>query len=215
MPTSGKRHRLILYTYVLNHWWRTTLAIGILLLLLVAALIWLPAILPQYPLPQVADRILWLAGGVGAMAVFLAIFLASVRKSAYVQPFDNHLRLVTPFLRMDISYRRLIQASSAEMGRLFPPEKLKGWKRGFLHPLASLTAILLELKGWPLPRWALNLFLSPFFFPDTTARLALLVPDWVQFSTELESIRSVWLDSLHHPASTPQSDLLTSLSGKR
>jgi hypothetical protein len=185
------------------------------LLALVAALTWFPIILPLYAPPQVADGMLWLAGGVGAFAVFLAIFLVTVRKSAYVQPFDNHLRLVTPFLRMNISYRRFIQASSAEMGRLFSLEDLKGLKRDFLRPLAKHTVIVLELKGWPLPRRALNLFLSPFFFPDRTSRLALLVPDWIRFSTELESFRSAWLDSLHHPAGTPESDLLASLSEKR
>jgi hypothetical protein len=215
MPRSGRRYRLILYTYVLNRWWRPMLGIGIVLLAMVAALAWLPSVLPQYKPPQVADWMLWLAGGVGAFAVFLAIFLVTVRKLAYVQPFDNHLRLVTPFLRMNISYRRFIQASSAEMGRLFSLENLKGRKRAFLRPLANHTAIVLELKGWPLPRWALDLFLSPFFFPDRTARLALLVPDWIRFSTEMESFRSTWLDALHSPGGTPQSDLLASLSEKR
>jgi len=145
----------------------------------------------------------------------IAIFLVIIRKSAYVQPLDNHLRRVTPFLRMDISYRRFIQASSAEVGWLFSLEDLKGWKRVFLRPLTKHTAIVLELKGWPLPRWALNLFLSPFFFPDRNAHLALIVTDWIKFSTEMESFRSAWLDSLHHPVSTPQSNLLASLFEKR
>ena len=211
----GNRHRLMLYTYVLNHWWRSTLGIGIVLLVMVAALTWLPSVLPQYTPPQVAGWMLWLAGGVGALAAFLGIFLAAVRRSAYVQPFDNHLRLVTPFLRMNISYRRFIQASSAEMGRLFSIDDLKGWKRSFLRPLASRTVIVLEMKGWPLPRWVLYLFLSPYFFPDKTSRLALLVPDWIKFSTELESYRSAWLDATHHPTGTPQSDLLASFSNKK
>jgi len=215
MPRSGRRYHLILYTYVLNRLWRPTLGIGIVLLAMVAAFAWLPSALPKYQPPQVADWMLWLAGGVGAFAVFLAIFLIAVSKSAYVQPFDNHLRLVTPFLRMNISYQRFIQASSTDMGRLFSLENLKGRKRTFLRPLATQMAIVLELKGWPLPRWALDLFLSPFFFPDRTARLALVVPDWIQFSTELDSFRSAWLDSRRNPGGTPQSDLLASLSEKR
>jgi hypothetical protein len=215
MSHSGKRHRLILYTYVLNRWWRSTLGIGIVLLALVAALTWLPSLLPQYtPLP-VAGWILWLAGGAGASAVLLAIFLVLISRSAYVQPFDNHLLVATPFLHMNISYRRFIQASSAEVGRLFSVEDLKGRKREFLRPFAKQTAIVLELRGWPLPRWLLQLFLSSFFFPDTTARLALIVPDWIRFSTEMESFRSAWIDSLQHPGGTPQSDLLASLSEKR
>ncbi len=149
-----------------------------------------------------------------ASATILALFLLAIRKSAYVQPFDNHLRLITPFLRMNISYRRIRQATSAEMGRIFPPEKFKGWVRGFLQPLAKQTVIVLELNGWPLQRWALAIFLSPFFFPDRSARIALFVPDWVRFSNELESFRSAWLDSLHPMDNNPRSNLLDSFSKK-
>jgi hypothetical protein len=215
VPASGKRYHLLLYSYLLNRWWRLTLAIGIVLLALVAALAWLPSILPEYAPPQVADWILWLSAGVGAFAVFLAVFLAAVRKSAYVQPFANHLRLVTPFLRMNISYRRFVLTSSAEMGKLFSLDGLKGRKRDFLIPIAQRTVIVLEMNGWPLPRWTLGLFLSPYFFPDRSTRLALLVSDWMEFSNELESIRSAWLESLRRPASTPQADLLDSINKNR
>jgi hypothetical protein len=214
MLPSGKRHRLILYTFSLDRLWRKLLGIGVVLLLLVAALTRLPSVLPGYAPARVADQMLLLAGGVGAFAVLAAIFLLAVRKAAYVQPFGSYLRLVTPFLRMNISYQRFIQASSAEMGRMFPLKNPKGKRRDFLRPLAAETAIVLELRGWPLPRWVLNLFLSPYFFPDNTARLALLVPDWIGFSTELESFRSTWFDSLHHPGGTSRSDLLASLSDK-
>jgi hypothetical protein len=81
-----------------------------------------------------------------------------------------------------------------------------------MRPLAGQTAIVLEMHGWPLPRWVLNLFLSPFFFPDNTTRLALLVPQWMEFSLEMESFRSTWLDSQRVPDSTPQSALLASFS---
>lgn len=214
MALGGHRHRLILYTVILNRFWRRILGIGIVLLGLVAVQTWLPALLPQYTPPQIADWMLRLASGAGVFALLLGIFLMIVRKSAYVQPFDNHLRLVTPFMRMNISYRRFIQTYSAKMARLFPLEDLKGQKRAFIRQLADHTTLVLELKGWPLPRWALSLFLSPFFFPDTTSRLALLVPDWIGFSTELESFRSAWLDSLRRLPNTPQSDLLASLSEK-
>lgn len=212
MPRRGTRHRLILYTYMLNRWWRATLAIGLTLLALVAALVWLPSILSQYTFPKVEQWVLWLGGGIGAFAILLSIFLGAVRKSAYVQPFDDHLQLVTPFLRMNISYRRFLKTSIDDMGWLFSFETLKGRKREFLRPIAGRTAVVLELKGWPMPRWALELFLSPYFFPDRTERLALLVSDWMQFSNELESFRSAWLNSRIRPGGTPQSDLLASFS---
>ena len=80
---------------------------------------------------------------------------------------------------------------------------------------ANQTVIVLQLKGWPLPRRVLELFLSPYFFPDKTSSLALLVPDWIRFSTELESFRGTWLDAIVRPGNNPRSDLLVSLNKKR
>jgi hypothetical protein len=214
LPHNGRRHRLILYTYMVDRWWRLMLWTGVILLALVAALTWVPGRIAGFTPMPIEQRYLWLAAVVGGLAVFLAFFLLAIRKSAYVQPFNTHLRLITPFLRMNISYRRIRQASSAEMGRLFPPENFKGWKRGFLRPLAKKTVILLDMNGWPLPRWALAFFLSPFFFPDKTASMALFVPDWVRFSNEMESFRSAWLDSLHPLDNNPRANLLESLSKK-
>ena len=84
-----------------------------------------------------------------------------------------------------------------------------------MRPLAAQTAIVLEMRGWPLPRWALSLFLSPFFFPDKTSRLALLVPKWMEFSMELENFRSNWSDAQHQPENTPQSALLANISNSK
>lgn len=215
MPTRGRRHRLILYTYLLNRWWRATLFLGCCLLALVASLIWLPKFLPQFSFLQVDEFILWLAGVMGLFAVLLSILLLSIRKSAYVQPCDNHLRLATPFMQVNISYRRFLRTSSIEMNRLFPLEKLRGRKLDLLRPIAMETAVVLELKGWPIPRKVMEMFLSPLFFPDETSRLALLVPDWMRFSTELETFRSDWLNTFIRPDNDPRRELLNSLSRKQ
>jgi hypothetical protein len=212
---SGRRYQLLLYTYMINRWWRPILTLGIILLVMTGLLGGLPLLLPQYAFPWFSDFTLMVAGGVGALAVLLGVFLITIRKSAYVQPFDTHLRLVTPFLRMNISYRRLRQTTSAEMGGLFPPQRFKGSKRAILEPLARQMVIVLELNGWPLPPRFLHFFLSPFFFPDKTPRLALMVPDWLKFSVELESFRSAWGESLRQPVRTPQQELLSSLKSKR
>jgi hypothetical protein len=215
MAQKANRHRLALYTYMLNRWWRATFLIGFVLLVLVAALAWLPPRLPQYTFPAESSLVLLLAGAIGGITVFFSIFLFAIRKSAYVQPFDNHLRLVTPFLRLNISYRRIVQTSTDSIGHLFPLEKYKGRKLDFLRPIAAETAVVLELKGMPMSRPVLELFLSPYFFPDRTSRMALLVPDWIQFSTELESMRSIWRDSVSRTDGDPKSDLLASLSNKK
>jgi hypothetical protein len=212
MPHNSRRHRLLLYSCMLNRWWKYTLGIGVIVLALATGLAILPMRLPQYHFLWVSDTNLLVITGAGLYALMLTFFLLGIRNLAYVQPFATHLRLVTPFLRLDISYRRILKASTVEMQHLFPFGKYKDWRQGLLRLLASDTAIVLDLKGWPLPRWALEMFLSPFFFPDKTARLALLVPNWMDFSTDMDSFRSTWLDSLRRSDNTPQSDLLASLS---
>lgn len=217
MPSSGRRHTLVLYTHMLNRWWKSLLLLGMLMLGLVAGLALLPTSMPQYQFLQIVDWILWMAGGAGAFAVLAAIFLITIRKSAYVQPFPTHIRLVTPFLRMNIAYRRIRQASSAEMGRLFPPKKKRvlGLHNSIMRPLSKRTAIVLEMNGWPLPRAALKLFLSPYFFPDRTSRLALLVPDWMAFSADMESFRNNWQEGQRPVEKDPRMSLLADIKKSR
>ena len=215
MPRTGHRHRLVLYTYMLNRWWKYTLWIGVILLALAVGLKVLSGQMSGYLSLLESDRTLWALGGAGGYAVLLSFFLISIRKSAYVQPFETHLRLITPFLRMNISYRRIRQASSVEMKHLFPIMKFQGWRRRLMIPLADQTALVLDMRGWPLPHWVLGLFLSPYFFPDKTSRLALLVPKWMDFSMEMEGFRSNWLDAQHEPDKDPQSALLASFSNTK
>jgi len=193
---SGHRHRLVIYTYILNRWWQATLSIGLALFIQAAGLGGLPLLLPQYPFMWVADWKLWLVAGAGGFAVLVTIILALIRKSAYVQPFENHLRLVTPFMRLNISYQRFQRTYSDEIQHLFPMKKARGWRRDVLEMFIGRTAFIIEMTSFPLPRWALRSFLCPLFFPDRTARLALLVPDWMTLSTEVDSMQSGYQGSL-------------------
>jgi hypothetical protein len=216
MPSAGRRHRLSLYTYLINRWWQPLLWIGILLLVMTAALGGIPLYFPQFPVVWVPDWNLYLTGGAGGMAFLGAIFLVAIRKSAYVQPFSDHLRLVTPFLHLNISYRRIRRTYTAEMQQLYPSYKFKGLKRELIRPLASRTLVVLEMNQLPLGQATLRLFLSPFFFPDKTACLALLVADWLAFSTELDSFFSTFQDGLRQRAQPrgTRSGLLGSITGK-
>jgi hypothetical protein len=212
---SGHRYRLVLYTYTLNRWWKLLLWIGILMLIMAAGLSLLPLFFPLAHFPIYPDAKIGIVAGAGGFTVLLAIFFITIRKSAYIQPFKSYLRLATPLLRLNISYKRIRQASSTEMQRLFPLERYKGWRRKFLRPLGGQTAIVLEMNGWPLSRWALNLFLSPFFFPDKSPRMALLIQGWMDFSTEMESFRGAWLQSQREAERAPQYVVLKRLSKRR
>lgn len=182
MPRPGRRYPLLLYTRMLDLWWPLVMILGLGLF----ALAW--AVRSYYPDLVTAWRWMTLAA-VGGIVLLAGLFLLTIRKAAYVQLFPDHFRLVTPFLRLKVSYKRIVRTSSATIGGLFESAGLKGWKREILLPLARRTAVVVEMNGFPASQSTLRAFLSPFFFRDKTPHFVLLVDDWMRFSAELESFR--------------------------
>jgi hypothetical protein len=77
-----------------------------------------------------------------------------------------------------------------EMRYLFPLKSMSGWVRDIFSPLATKSALVLELTGYPVSPSIMRLFLYRFFFKDKTPHIVILVKDWMRFSSELESMRS-------------------------
>jgi hypothetical protein len=213
MLDIGNRHKLIVYSYTLDQWWRLIFFIGVFLVTISVSLGYLPIFQPARLAHNLAARTLGMLGGTGAFTLLVALFLATISGFAYVQPYKDHLRLVTPFLRLKISYRRINQATSVQFEGLFPPP-YKRFERSICRQLARYTAIVLDLNGLPLPRPALLLFLSPLFFPDQTPRLALLVPDWIKFSNELESFKGAWMQAQQPMETDPRQSLYASITNR-
>ena len=117
------------------------------------------------------------------------MFILAIRKSAYVQAFGDHFLVATPLLRMNVSYKRIRRTTSASMAALFPTARMPFLKRDTIEPLLKHTALIVDLNALPIPMSTLRLFLSPFFFKDSTPHIVLLVQNWMAFSSELESLR--------------------------
>ena len=184
MAKAGKRYPLLLYTHMIDRWWPAILLLGLAL----GSLAW-P--LYQDPFTRLAEPWRWQAmAWLGGAVILFSLVMAAFRKAGYVQPFSDHLRLVTPFLRMNISYRRILRTTMVSMAATFPPKSISGWRRGILEPMAGMTAIRVELNAFPLPLSAMRFFLSPFFFKDKTPHFIFLVKDWMGLVTELDSMRT-------------------------
>ncbi len=203
MAKRGKRYPLVIYTHMLNRWWPAIFTLGLALLGLAWALhTW------GY------EQWRWLTtASIGGLNLFLGLLLFLLRKSAYVQPFSDHLRLSTPFLRLNISYKRFLRTSSTNMGTLFPPNSVSKWQAEIIQPLAKMTASVIELRGHPMPQATLRLFLSPLFFKDKTPHFVILVNDWMKFSTDLESMRASGTDD-SAPKKKRDGSILSRLPGK-
>ena len=183
MARAGHKYPLIVYRHMLNRWWPPMIAIGLGMF----------ALAYSENIDPVGRLLPWrwqLAAAVGGLSIFTGIFFWVIRFFAYVQPYPNHLKLVTPFMRINISYKRLKKTTTTEMRYLFSLKSMSGWVRDIFSPLATNTAVVIELSGYPISPTVLRLFLYRFFFKDKTPHLVILVKDWMRFSAELESMRS-------------------------
>ncbi len=183
MAKAGKRYPLLFYTRMMDRWWPPIFLIG----LGVLALTWW-----QYQdlYTRLTQPWLWMTlAGAGGLCILAALLMLVLRKSAFVRAYGDHFLLATPFLRMNVSYRRVRRTTAVSMAVLYPPAKMSFLRRDTLAPLLKLTAIVIDLTSLPMPRSALRLFLSPFFFKDNTPHLVILVQNWMAFSSELESMR--------------------------
>jgi hypothetical protein len=195
MAKGGRKYRLLLYERIINHYLPAIFTLGLVVLLNVGVLWgaeWYFTNPDENPMMRLSTE-----GGlvmlvIGGLVLAFWIFLLFARKMAYIQLFDDYLRLATPFLRLNISYKRIHHTTTAQVGDLFPPKQINEWGRDIIGPLASKTAVIIHLTAYPkaMSRNALKLFLSKFFFYDKTPHFILTVDDWMRFSQELDSRRS-------------------------
>jgi hypothetical protein len=64
-----------------------------------------------------------------------------------------------------------------------------------LDPFYGRTAVVVELSDYPMNPRIMRFFLAPQMFSPRSKGLVFLVPDWMAFSTELDSFWGAWLQS--------------------
>ena len=178
-----RRYPLIVYQHMLNRWWPAMIAMGLGMFALAYS---------EY-IDPISQFIVWrwqLLAGVGVLAIFVGLFFIIIKRFAYVQVFPTYLKFVTPFLRFNISNKRITRTTATEMHYLFPRKGMSGWVQDIFEPLASRTAVVIELSSYPISRNILRMFLYRFFFKDKTSHLVILVKEWMLLSTELDSMRT-------------------------
>ena len=137
---------------------------------------------------------LWLLAG-AAVTLAFGLFAFFARHMAYVQPRSDHLRMVTPFLRLNIAYSRIRSSHPSNFYQLFPPTNA-GWAtRQFLQPFYGKTVVVVELTSYPISPAFLRLFLPIQMFYRQSKGFVLVIPDWMEFSAELDSFQGNWMQT--------------------
>jgi len=132
---------------------------------------------------------------VAVVALSISAFAFVARYRAYVQVHNDYLSVVTPFLVFRVSFRRMRSAYPVLLQQLFPSDKARWSERQFLEPFYGKTVVVVEMRGYPLNPKLMKLFLPPQMFSPRATGLVFLVPDWMVFSTELDSFHGNWLQA--------------------
>ncbi len=117
-------------------------------------------------------------------------------KSAHVRCAKSHFVVRAPFYQMGISYLRIYEMRPTDFHRIFPPDQEKPFRRGQLHNLWAKTAIVVELKSYPVPEWWLRFSLGKYVMLPKGKGLVLVTEDWMGLSRQIDTARVEWADEL-------------------
>lgn len=185
---TSRRYPLLFYRRTVDRLCRSTLVLSLVLLLVWA----LPLLRETHFMGISSDTVIFVAALV-ALAVTIFAFVA--RYLAYVQAHKDYLRIATPFLRLKVSYRRMRSLHPVLTQQLFPVNEGRWSRRKFMEPFYGKTALVLDLYGYPINPALLRLFFPEQMFSPRSTGFVLLVPDWMDFSTELDTIHANWVHS--------------------
>lgn len=158
-------------------------SLGLLTALVVGAFwLLLPRVLGPTPLRPLA-LLAVLAGGM------LFTYGHFAPRVAHVRCEPTCLRLQGPLMPLLISYRRVERTRLMLMAKVFDPRRDRAARR---WPPAywGMTAVLVDLKGYPVPPWWLRLWFDRHLFLPGGTGLVLLVEDWMGLSQQLDSALS-------------------------
>jgi len=183
------RHPLLVYR-MLGRRYRPP---GVLLILM-GLLLFLPSFIVELENEAVEPAALARLGGVLVLVgLAFMLFAALAIRRAYVVCTPDLLVIRTPFYRTVVSYRRVGQILSVPAWQLFPREDLKGMSRPLVTPLLGMTAVEVQMRGWPVPKRWLQVMLSRTMFSPRADAWVFVVPNYSVLMREIEHHRQLKL----------------------
>ena len=176
-----KRHPLLIVRRRIAGWRLPAL----LITLGCAALWWFaPDLFPAEALDLASSALL-----TGAVAgALLSLYAWGAPRLAYVECRPDYLLISAPFFRLALSYNRIRNVRPVR----FVAPAASGLRRDLVAPFLGQTAVMVDLKSYPLGERWLRLWLGWFMFPPVAVGLQFVTPDWMVFSRDLDERRTAW-----------------------
>ena len=102
------------------------------------------------------------------------------------------IRIVITLFRVNISYRRILTVDQRTLAVNIPPYNA-GWTQ--LNSFSAnygRTFVVIGLKSFPISPQILKIFMPKQMFSLKEPGLALMVPNWMAFNTEIDSHIASW-----------------------
>ncbi|MEA2008519.1 MAG: hypothetical protein U9O54_05320, partial [Chloroflexota bacterium] len=115
---TGQRYVLLIPKRAMGRLWKPNFLLGLLL----AAILWQAE---SGQLIAVSDKSRGLLVAAIVFVLLFGTFTLAARKMSYVQPCASHFRVVTPFLRLKVSYRRILSSHPVDFSHTYPPAEMR------------------------------------------------------------------------------------------
>jgi hypothetical protein len=130
-----------------------------------------------------------------ALAGGLIVIYTVLAKQANIQCESNRLVIHVPLMIVAVSYARVVLTRPVEFRSIFPPEEEKSARFRIYRSLYGKTIPVVDLKGYPLPKWWLRLWLHPYLLHPKETALVVPVEDWMTFTRTVDSLRTQWREN--------------------
>ncbi len=124
-------------------------------------------------------------------AVGLLIFLYTLlANAACIRCHARYFTLRTPLYPVVFSYRRVKSVRPVDYAKLRPPQEEKSARWRLYRHLWGRTAVVIDLRSYPLPEWWLRLWVNEYLFHPTATGLVVLTEDWLGLIRQIETHRT-------------------------
>ena len=132
------------------------------------------------------------------VARYLLTWLPS--RVAHVRCTPTGVKIQTPFMPVVFSYKRIADNKPTSLRDVYHPDTQKGMGRKMLQAVWGETVVVVDLKGYPLSKKWLRLFMGPYLLTPQGTGFVFLVKDWMGLNRQIADYQEKWRASRSIPS---------------